>query len=81
MTVSAHTNIGVINMIDNRELPIGFTMELAMHSDILNRFSHLSKQEQDSVIDGARQVTSHNQMRDYVESMFDDRNSRVQHLI
>ncbi|MDO4272443.1 MAG: hypothetical protein Q4D16_02135 [Eubacteriales bacterium] len=68
-------------MIDNRELPIGFTMELAMHSDILNRFSHLSKQEQDSVIQGARQVTSHNEMRNYVESMFDGRVQDVQHLI
>lgn len=69
------------NLIDNRELPIGFTMELAMHSDILNRFSHLSKQEQDSVIQGARQVTSHNEMRNYVESMFDGRVQDVQHLI
>lgn len=58
-------------MINNRELPIGFTMELAMHSDILNRFSGLSGQEQDSVIKGAQQVTSHNEMRNYVESIFE----------
>ena len=25
-------------MIENSELPIGFTMELASHSDILNQF-------------------------------------------
>lgn len=33
-------------MIDNEELPIGFTMSLAQHSDILSRFASLSKQEQ-----------------------------------
>lgn len=57
-------------MIDHEELPIGFTMELAQHSDILNRFSQLSKQEQESVIQGARNINSRNDMRNYVESIF-----------
>ncbi len=57
-------------MIDNEKLPIGFTMELAQHSDILNRFSSLSKPEQDSVINGARNVKSRDEMRNYVESIF-----------
>ena len=34
-------------MIDNEELPIGFTMSLAQHSDILSRFASLPKQEQE----------------------------------
>ena len=42
-------------MIDNEELPIGFTMSLAQHSDILSRFASLSKQEQERIVDGARQ--------------------------
>lgn len=57
-------------MIQNEELPIGFTMELAMHSDALNRFSKLSKPEQTALVDGARQVHSKEEMRSYVESMF-----------
>lgn len=57
-------------MIQNEELPIGFTMELAMHSDALNRFSKLSKTEQDALVEGARQVHSREEMRSYVESMF-----------
>lgn len=57
-------------MIKNEELPIGFTMELAMHSDALNRFSKLSKPEQDALVEGARQVHSREEMRSYVESMF-----------
>lgn len=57
-------------MIDNEELPIGFTMELAMHSDTLNHFSHLSKAEQEQVILKAREIKSKDGMRNYVESLF-----------
>ena len=57
-------------MLDNEELPIGFTMELAMHSDVLSRFSELPKAEQEAVIDRARDIKSHDEMRQYVESIF-----------
>lgn len=57
-------------MINNEELPIGFTMELAQHSDILNSFSKLSYEEQQKVIDGARNINSKNEMRNYVENIF-----------
>lgn len=57
-------------MTDNRELPIGFTMELAMHTDALNRFSALPDSEKEAVIDGAREVRSRDEMRSYVESIF-----------
>ena len=57
-------------MIDNHELPIGFTMELAQHSDILNQFAGLSKEEQESIIEGAKQTSSRSEMQHYVENMF-----------
>ena len=57
-------------MIDNEERPIGFTMELAQHSDILNHFAQLPKSEQKPLVDKARQVNSRHEMREYVESMF-----------
>lgn len=53
-----------------RDLPIGFTMELAQHADILIRFSHLSAEEQNAIINGAKNVTSREEMREYVENMF-----------
>lgn len=68
--LNAHSIHEVIVMIDNRELPIGFTMELARHSDILNKFAQLPESEQKSIIHGARQVKSRNEMRNYVENMF-----------
>ncbi len=65
-----HPMIEVMNMIDNHELPIGFTMELAQHSDILNRFATLPKPEQEQIVNGAREVESRDEMRNYVENMF-----------
>lgn len=58
-----------MNKIDNEEFPIGFTMELAQHSDVLIHFSQLSKTEQQSIVDKARSVQSHNEMRHFVESL------------
>ncbi|MCI7180311.1 MAG: hypothetical protein SOY12_03310 [Schaedlerella sp.] len=57
-------------MIDNQELSIGFTMALAQHSDILNKFARLTETEQAAIVDGARNVKSHDEMRRYVENMF-----------
>ncbi len=57
-------------MINNEELPIGFTMELAMHSDVLNHFAQLPESEKESIVNEARQINSHDEMRSYVENMF-----------
>ena len=57
-------------MIDNQELPIGLTMELAQHSDILNRLASLPQSQQDSIVNGAKEITSRSEMRNYVENMF-----------
>lgn len=57
-------------MIENQEMPIGFTMELSKHLDVLNQFSSLSDVDQHSIIEGARQVKSREEMRNYVENMF-----------
>ena len=57
-------------MIDNEELPIGFTMELAMHSDVLNRFSQLAESERETNIEGAHQVSSQDEKKNYVETIF-----------
>ena len=56
-------------MIDNRELPIGFTMELAQHSNALIQFSNMSRADQQSVIEGAKQIQSPQEMRNYVEGL------------
>lgn len=67
---TAETIFEVMFMIDNSEMPIGFTMELAQHSDILTRFAELPESRRKEITDGARNVDSRNEMRNYVESMF-----------
>lgn len=67
---TAETICEVMFMIDNSEMPIGFTMELAQHSDILTRFAELPESRRNELADGARNVESRNEMRNYVESMF-----------
>lgn len=66
----AHPICEVTNMINNQELPIGFTMELAQNSDSLNKFSQLSKAEQESFVNGAKEVKSRSEMQNYVKNMF-----------
>lgn len=56
-------------MINNEELPIGFTMELARHSDILNQFSKLPKTIQDELVEGARDIKTKEAMKSYVSSL------------
>lgn len=58
-------------MINNEELPIGFTMELAQHSDILNLFSKLDEASKQEFIDRAREIKNRDEMRSYVESLGD----------
>ena len=56
-------------MINNEELPIGFTMELAQHSDALVRFSGMTKDDQQKIISQARTAASREEMRHLVESI------------
>lgn len=56
-------------MIDNRELPTGFTMELAQHSNSLIQFSNMTRTDQQAVINAASQIHSSQEMRSYVESL------------
>ncbi|QOV20436.1 hypothetical protein INP51_05685 [Blautia liquoris] len=58
-------------MINNEELPIGFTMELAQHSDILNLFSKLDEASKQEFINRAREIKNRDEMRSYVESLGD----------
>ena len=56
-------------MINNEELPIGFTMELAQHCDALVRFSGMTKDDQQKIISQARNAASREEMRHLVESI------------
>ena len=52
------------------EFPIGFTMSLAQHTDILTQFATLSPDEQQRIVEGSRQGKSRREMQNYVENLF-----------
>lgn len=52
------------------EFPIGFTMSLAQHTDILTQFASLPPDEQQRIVDKSRQIKSKKEMQNYVENMF-----------
>ena len=58
-------------MIDNVELPVGFAFELARHSEIMTQFARLPEEKRVSIVEGARHITLKNEMRQYVENMFE----------
>lgn len=54
----------------NEDIPIGFTMELSQHENALSAFSSLTNDQQRQVIDGAKQMRTREEMRNYVENQF-----------
>ncbi len=51
------------------DLPIGFGMALAMNPQAMERFSALSEQEQQKIIEHTHQIDSKQEMHDYVQSI------------
>lgn len=56
-------------MIENTDLPLGFAMQLAQNMESMNHFAKLSTEEQKAVADGAKNVSSYNEMKAYVEKL------------
>ena len=53
-----------------QDLPIGFAMALAVNPSILNSFSSLSKDEQNSIIERTHKIKSKEEMHDFVKNLF-----------
>ena len=51
------------------ELPLGLGMALAQHPEAMARFSGLTEEEQQAIIDGAHAVRSKQEMRAFVENL------------
>ena len=51
------------------ELPLGFGMALAQHPEAMARFSALSEEEQQAIINGTHAVRSKEEMQAYVEQL------------
>ena len=51
------------------DLPVGFGMALAMNPNAMESFSALPEQEQDQIIEHTHQISSKQEMHDYVQSI------------
>ena len=58
-----------MNRSVNSELPMGLGMALARNPAAMSVFAGMSRQAQQTVIDGAHQVRSAAEMRQYVASL------------
>ena len=55
--------------MDEQSLPLGLGMALAQNSAAMERFARLPENEQQAVIDGARQVRSRQEMQSFVNKI------------
>lgn len=70
MPAGAHTNFEVIGMRTNAggpELPLGLGMALAQNLQAMRRFSSLSNEEQQALINRTHFINSKQEMRAFVD--------------
>lgn len=58
------------------DLPLGFGFALAQHPKAMEHFAHLSPEEQDAVVEGARQMHTRKAMQDYIAQLELENNSQ-----
>ncbi len=51
------------------QMPVGFTMALAMNPDAMQKFASFNEEQKQKVIDGAHSVKSKEEMHRYVDSL------------
>ena len=57
------------NYANGEGIPLGFGMLLAQNTDAMNRFSALTDEQKQSIINGAAKVNSKKEMREYVNQI------------
>lgn len=55
--------------MERKMLPVGFSMALAMNPKAMERFSAMSEQEQQTVLERSRHVDSRREMQQLVASL------------
>lgn len=55
--------------MDNKEMPVGFGMALAMNPRAMEKFASLPQNEKQKIINGTHNVSSKAEMKQYVENI------------
>ncbi len=53
----------------NYEMPIGFSMALALNPEAMEKFAALSEKEKQKIIEGTHTIASKEEMRQYVNNL------------
>ena len=56
-------------MIENTDLPLGFIMALAQKGIAMTRFTNMSNEEKQSVIDSTSKIRSKEEMQSFVKNL------------
>ncbi len=51
------------------EMPVGFSMALAQNPDAMQKFSCLSEEKKQEIIDGTHSIKSKQEMHEYVDRL------------
>ena len=68
------------NFANGEGVPMGFGMALAQNSKAMDCFSSLSDNERQSIINGAHNIRSKNEMQSYVQQLADHNFSNNNYL-
>lgn len=55
--------------MERNEMPVGFSMALAMNPDAMQKFSMLSVDKQQEILAGTHAISSRDEMHRYVNSL------------
>lgn len=57
------------NIINNSNIPMGFSMALSKNLDAMNYFSSIPHDKQQQIIDGTHNIRSKQEMNEYVKNI------------
>ena len=55
--------------MDRNEMPLGFSMALAMNPDAMKQFALLGEEQKQAIIAGTHRIKSNDEMRRYVNNL------------
>lgn len=64
-----------MDLINNDQVPIGFSMALAKDMNALTAFSNMNKEEKQTVVNHSKSIQSKQEMQQYVSSLADSTHS------
>lgn len=57
------------NIINNSDIPMGFSMALSKNLDAMDYFSSVSPEKQQQIINGTHNIRSKKEMNEYVKNI------------